>query len=360
MARPPEFLQIAARIRRDNPPSSPDALPGERDLARRYGVSRPTIRKALALLTQQGVLKRRARGAVAVTSEPTVRRITTVVAYVGPVSGPFHAPFLLALLLQASARGYHLRVVPAPDGAPLPEDLIPRLAGSHAVIGGVPDVRKLERACPPAIRLVLVGVSGPDPTLAVSPTRAIHVDLAHGMETAVRYATSFAQEGRVWVVIEPSGAESTPAVAAAHQRRGLGLWLAQMRSKSDYCYLSLDPASHEASTLLRRQFLATKQPTAIVCENIHLALIVREMLRDQAHTHPVHRALPIICLDNDPLTRSIAPELITFNFEEHAIAQQVLAACFFAPAAKNSIVISVQPSMIIPSQTMASSRTTSP
>jgi GntR family transcriptional regulator len=55
---PPPYLDIAARLRglaRTEPPGS--RLPSERELAERFGVSRPTISRALALLRAEGLVE---------------------------------------------------------------------------------------------------------------------------------------------------------------------------------------------------------------------------------------------------------------------------------------------------------------
>ena len=347
MARRPEFPQIAERLQRDYPSSSPDALPGERDLARRYGVSRPTISKALALLTEQGVLKRRAPGAPPAPLRSSKAPKTTIVSYVGPVSGPFHGPFLLTLLIQGSNRGYHLRVIPVPVGEPLPEDVVPRLAGSHAVIGGVADVQALEQACPRAARLVLVGLASPDPALASRPIRAIHVDLAHGMEAAIRHAASLGRKGPVWVTVEAADIGTDIGPERVQRRLSLGLWLGRMRDPPNQDYLSIKPYDMDDQTRLEAQLAAaTPPPTAIVCSSAAVALVARDIVRDLSHTNPTYRSLPIISLGHDPLMQSVAPEIIAFDYGCEAAAHQVLAACFLAPPAKQSTVITIHPALI--------------
>lgn len=101
----PLYLQIVERLRADvlDSPEFRDGmrLPSERDLQARYGVSRPTISKALAALAAEGLLtKSQGRGSFLLTpSSPYPAISSRLIGFVAPVNGEE--------LVQRIHRGIH-------------------------------------------------------------------------------------------------------------------------------------------------------------------------------------------------------------------------------------------------------------
>jgi GntR family transcriptional regulator len=141
-ASTPIYLQVAQALRRwveSGAAEVGSALPSERDLAARLGVSRVTVRQALALLSTQGLLaRRRGSGTFILPLPPEPRRIEhplgTLTSFSddmrsrGLTPGARILDFALsratpqeAMVLNLGARSqvYRIRRLRTADGAPL-------------------------------------------------------------------------------------------------------------------------------------------------------------------------------------------------------------------------------------------------
>lgn len=112
----PQYQQIADLLRAsltDLAGQPSEALPAEQELARKHGVARGTVRNALKVLEDQGLI-RRSVGRVAVTVPEGIRawrqmrqgrRIHVIVGYMGP-PGSWPAPIYDGILTAARQAGY--------------------------------------------------------------------------------------------------------------------------------------------------------------------------------------------------------------------------------------------------------------
>lgn len=113
-----------------------DPLPGEDDLAREYGVSLITVRRAMAELKQDGVIKRvRGMGSFVKAPEKKPRSAERVIAFL--LSHDNNAAVSITRIVAGvmdviSARGYKLLVEWDVTSGPLKAEVIDRLLGAGA------------------------------------------------------------------------------------------------------------------------------------------------------------------------------------------------------------------------------------
>ena len=107
MGRKRKFEGIAAQLRvriRDDRLSPGEALPSERDLAREYDVTRLTLRKAVDLLIQDGILIRQhGRGMFVAARADSAGREKVV--YIGSTEEHFYQTFHSRLCVEGQVRG---------------------------------------------------------------------------------------------------------------------------------------------------------------------------------------------------------------------------------------------------------------
>lgn len=97
----PAYDVVAARMRDEilsGKQSPGERLPGEREMCEHFGVSRITLRHALRLLAEEGLVQRRHGSGNFVAPNPT-RRIPVMIDYTGSMKN--HAPQLRRKLLRS-------------------------------------------------------------------------------------------------------------------------------------------------------------------------------------------------------------------------------------------------------------------
>jgi GntR family transcriptional regulator len=138
----PLYLQLARHLRRnivDGSLAETAALPSERDLADRFGVSRVTVRKALHELSQEGLLRPRQGAGTFVASPPHVeQRLSALTSFSEDMAsrglksgskwlsrtvGAASSDEVLALGLTPGETVCRLRRLRLADGAPMAEEL---------------------------------------------------------------------------------------------------------------------------------------------------------------------------------------------------------------------------------------------
>ena len=136
-ATTPIYLQVSQELQRwltSGDAQAGTALPSERDLALQFGVSRVTVRQALALLTTQGLLERRRGSGTFILPRRIEHPLGTLQSFSedmrarGQTPGARILEFALTqatpqeamtLGLGASSRVYRIRRLRTADGAPL-------------------------------------------------------------------------------------------------------------------------------------------------------------------------------------------------------------------------------------------------
>ncbi|GGJ70319.1 GntR family transcriptional regulator [Deinococcus aquiradiocola] len=223
-ATTPIYLQVAHGIQRwlGTEHATPGtALPSERDLAGQFGVSRVTVRQAIALLTTQGLLERRRGSGTFILPRRIEHPLGTLQSFSddmrarGQVPGAHVLSFALnratpheamTLGLREHSRVYRIRRLRTADGTPLavessvlPED---RVGDLHA------DTLK-DRSL-----YELLSARALVPVRALRHLRAVNADTEHAALLQVRPGAALLMTERVsWL------ADGTPIeLASAHYR----------------------------------------------------------------------------------------------------------------------------------------------
>jgi GntR family transcriptional regulator len=138
----PLYLQLARHLRRnivDGTLAETEALPSERDLAERFGVSRVTVRKALHELSREGLLSPRQGAGTFVSAPPHVeQRLSALTSFsedmasrglrsdsrwIARAVGVASSDEVLALGLTPGERVCRLHRLRLADGLPMAEEL---------------------------------------------------------------------------------------------------------------------------------------------------------------------------------------------------------------------------------------------
>lgn len=318
LQRLPRYLRVLAALRADAVGGAfGHQLPAEPELAGRYGVSRTTLRRAIAVLIDEGVLEARQGAGTFVRSAPGRTRTVGLLVSPGMLAIGDDAYFqqLLDHLLRVFARhGWTLRL------AASTEDMSLRLAAGRganvaacvaAFFGRGDQGVGLLASLP--VPLVLVD-SEP---LADAP--AILADNAEGMRQAVGRLVGLGHRrivhlcGPDW---SPSGRERETGWRAGMAAGGL------VPGDGDVVPGHFDPtcAYHAMTAWWHRH----EPPTAVVCANDLMALGALHWLVD--HGLRPGRDVSVIGCDNLLAASLARPDLATLALDFPAHAEAVYQA----------------------------------
>ncbi|WP_425144835.1 GntR family transcriptional regulator [Deinococcus sp.] len=211
-ATTPIYLQVAQELRRwlkSDAARAGTALPSERDLAQQLGVSRVTVRQALALLTTQGLLERRRGSGTFILPGRIEHPLGTLTSFSddmrarGQMPGAKILDFSLTragpqeamtLSLGASSRVYRIRRLRTADAAPLavessvlPEERVGELSPE-----GLTDASLYE----------LLSSRGLLPVRALRHLRAVNADQEYAALLGVRLGAALLMTERVsWTAL---------------------------------------------------------------------------------------------------------------------------------------------------------------
>ena len=300
MGRPAAYHRIAKDIHRAvKLYGDRQDVPSSRVLARRYGVSRHTIRRALGLLVERGVLADRGPGRSYVrcrsASEPKTHRLYPAVALyllrsVQLTAGDYMGSVLASFLSVASARlrvcverlTPHTSLSPIPGGVLLgsPESRV----GAVVFASGVSDGLLTDLVAGDAIVMTLDSVSNVDGVDCVA------VDCQWEAETAVEYlagqghrtiaflAVGWMTDRERWADgLDPDGWRFEQAMLAAKQRLGLN------HSRDYHIEYIADVAGTDTPerAVVDRLLRLKPRPTAAICFSSTTAQKVVDALRQR-------------------------------------------------------------------------------
>lgn len=318
-ADPPLHFHVLASLRVDclGGIAYGHRLPSEPDLAKRYGVSRTTIRKAIAALTEEGVLE--ARHGAGTFIRPGAGRSRTIGLIIADgvaqhPDDPYAQQLVNTLMLTLARHGWTLRL------ASNAEDMRQSLACEHGAIVsacvaaffGTTDDLLHPLSTMPVPLVLLDSELHPDFSCIVAdniPGMHAAIDRLYGLghRDIVHLA------GPAWAL---SGRERSEGFIAAMQSHGL-----PMRDGDIRCG-SFDVASGYA--IMAGWWMEGRRPTAVVCGNDQMALGAMHWLADQG-IRPGHDVSIIGC-DNIAFAALARPGLATIALDFAAHAQSVLDA----------------------------------
>jgi DNA-binding LacI/PurR family transcriptional regulator len=318
--RQPRYQRALAALRGDVLGGVfPHRLPTEMDLAKRYEVSRMTLRRAIGVLVEEGLLEGR-RGAgtfLRLNAAPS----STVVLLMAPdlaanIDDPYHQQLTLALVHACTRRGWTLRV------APSIEDLTVRLtAGRNLPISGCIAVAFAadSAAALASIPLRVVVVDG-EP---LAQGTAILPDSSSGIRAVVNRLVALGHREIVHCagsLEKPAGRERLQAYLGAMGDAGVPLRggsVAQGRFLIEDGYAAM-----------ARWWDGAVRPTAVVCANDMMAIGAMHWLTERGIA--IGRQVSLVGCDGLSMSRLTWPGLSTLaiDFMAHLDAglQAVLEA----------------------------------
>lgn len=219
--RPAKFGRIADDLRRRVLEGALEGrIPGERDLARAYGVHVLTANKAVTSLVRDGLL-RRVRGVGTFVTRLRRRRTGTLAAVVGNVRAPLHARIVRGMDSAAHASRQHL-IFHNDQGDPAREnEFIARLLADEKADGflvwpaafdlSTPGMRRLAESGVPYVVFPHVDSAAPEGASSVTS------DDCEAARVAVRHLAGLGHE-RIGFVAAGDG--SLDRLHVASRRRG--------------------------------------------------------------------------------------------------------------------------------------------
>lgn len=319
MARtdPPRHLAVLASLRVDCLGGAAYAgrLPSEPELARRYDVSRATIRRAIAALVAEGVLE--ARHGAGTFIRPGADRARTVGLLISETvaknpDDPYAQQLVNHLVLTLAARGWSLRLARsaeemrvglASEGGAVVSACVAAFYGGEqlAPLQGMPvPLVLLDSELHPGLPCVLADNRGGMRDAVARLLRLGHRDIAH-------------LAGGSWAL---SGRERRAAFVDALAAAGLAPRDGRVREGA------FDIASgHAGMAALARDGAL---PTAVVCGNDLMAVGALRWLAE--HGLAAGRAVSVVGCDDIAIAGLLRPGLATIALDFAAHAQAVLDA----------------------------------
>jgi DNA-binding LacI/PurR family transcriptional regulator len=344
MPRPQSFPSLARRIRLEllDGPGTP-RLPGERELAVRYGTSRPTIRKALTLLAGDGLIDRRHGLATARTRPLTSAQRT--IAYVGETGTHFHQDFFLALTDLMHVQGH--RLVPlATDRDPTRlQRLAEELPGCDAILASTPLVSLVRNANPTAT-LVAVGLHRFDLTTLGSNLRCVWGDRRRAVEIATHHVITRGHQ-RIAYLGARSRADLIPGMIEPAEDALFGFRCALLgQGLSETCHAVITSEAEERDRELASFLIAVRKSkaTAVVCDMDYTASLLVGTMRAAGLRIP--RDLAVTGVGNTPWCDTMRPALTTVDYRHQELAMHALAACVLPPPMTCEAIV-VEPRLVV-------------
>jgi DNA-binding LacI/PurR family transcriptional regulator len=286
-------------------------LPPEVDLARHYGVSRMTLRRAISALIDEGILESRQGSGTYVRTEAQQARIVEVViaeSLNDHPEGPFQQQLMLYLLNAAAQRGWTLRV--APHLADLQARLSTGRASPFSACIAVAYATHHREALA-QLPVPVVSVDG-EPTTS-GPT--ILPDNQRGIATAVTRLRDLGHR-RIAHLAGPqsqsAGRERLEGFCAAMTELGLAVDGSSVKPG--------DFTIEAGQQAMESWWRMPTPPTAVVCANDMMAIGAAHWLL--ARGLRVGRDVSLVGFDGLPLTKVCWPPLATLeiDFSVHATA----------------------------------------
>lgn len=314
-SRPSEAGRVAAELRLDIVEGRlAGRLPGHDVMAERYRVSRVTLRKAVSVLIEEGLLDvRHGSGSYVRPVQGVTRTIALVVApdLARHHTDLYHQRMLTSMIYACAERGWLLRI------APNIEDLACRMRGPHsAAVSGCLAIAfgKEHHDGLRALPVPVVNVDG-DP---IAGSGSILPDNAGGVRLAIRHLASLGHVRIAHLAGAPGKlASEERATAFAEAMAELGLPVPD--GFIEFGNFTMD-AGRDA---MRRWWLREPRPTAVFCANDMMAIGACKWAWE--HGLRVGHDVSIVGCDGLAVGYMIWPTLTTLSIDfarhaEHALS----------------------------------------
>ncbi len=311
----------------------PADLPAERDLALRFRVSRPTIRKALQILRAQGAagLMSAEHGARAPVDAP-------LLAYIGETGTHFYQDLFVAIAQCAQEQGFRIASASIDGSADLPAAELAALSGASAVICMTERLAGVRALIPPTVPVVVVGLlrAADD-----GPARCVWGDRRAAAALAVEHLISAGHRQLACIISDESARDGAyEPDDSAHARTLVELgFLAALQAHGLTPCAPLQSANRVQLATLRQTGC-----TAVVCDMDFTA--TRIYAAAQAAGLRIPQELSVVGIGDTPWCRSLRPELTSIDFRPREIATYAVAACGMGLPDKHEAIL-VQPRLII-------------
>ena len=279
-----------------------DKLPGERTLAKEYGFSYMTIRKAVDNLVSQGLLYKIPMKGTYVADRKTGKKKTKIIGYfldssiVAGLTSPYYSLIFNALQRQSEKHGYSL-IYFTDIGDPSSYKHMNNIDG--AIISCFPRIEHIVHEINQHIPVVVIDNSSSDKTIP-----SVIIDNFNAVRSSIHYLCSMGHK-RIGFI---TGLEDSDVGKNrfAGYRSGLSNHGLKMNEKlvfrGDY--------SFESGAKGADYFLSLKNPpTAIACANDAMAIaLIRQVVQ---HGLNVPDDISVIGFDDIAVASQIAPSLTT-------------------------------------------------
>jgi DNA-binding LacI/PurR family transcriptional regulator len=281
-----------------------DKLPGERSLAKQYGFSYMTIRKAVDNLVAEGLLYRiPMKGTFVVDSRARKTKTKTkIIGYfldssiAAGLTSPYYSLIFNALQKQASKRGYSLIYLTDVDESSS-VSFFNRIDG--LIMSCFPRIEHIVHQVNQHIPVVVIDNSSSDKTIP-----SIIIDNFNAISSAVNYLCSLGHK-RIGFI---TGLEDSDVGKNRHAGYVHGLAVNGLKHKEELVFKG--NFSFKSGLAGANYFLSlTKPPTAIICANDSMAIAAIRKISNSGLRVPDD--ISIIGFDDIAVASQIAPSLTT-------------------------------------------------
>ncbi len=360
MARPSKFTSVAAQLKARIDAgtgvfAAGNLLPPEEELAAQFGVTRQTLRKAVATLVADGLVVRRP-GCGTFVPFPAARGAQRdSLLYVGSTTEHYYQAFYEALCAEAERRGKAVTAF-TPSGAADSLRRLRQLADSHRRLICMTEAwRKVRQALPAGLHVTLVSgsASADHVDRDQPPTYLISTDPYRAAKLAVEYLADlghrrigFASPGRAVGGDPMSGAVWPGYVPYLGYRSGLlerGLTETGGLAVPDQLMNNGDFAEGHYRYFARHLDDFDPSPTAYVVANDFRAGPLLRALRERGRRVP--EEVSLVGIGNTPWAQAVDPPLTSVCLGETEMAR--LAVTLNAePEPKTTRIVRVDPELV--------------
>ena len=279
-----------------------DKLPGERALAKQYGYSYMTIRKAVDNLVAEGLLYKIPMKGTFVADRKTSKKKTNIIGYfldssiAAGLTSPYYSLIFNALQKQASKHGYSL-IYFSDIGDPSSYKHIHKMDG--AIISCFPRIEHIVDEINQHIPAVVIDNSSSDKSIP-----SIIIDNFNAVRSSVNYLCSIGHK-RIGFM---TGLEDSDV--GKNRYAGYRSGLSDNGLKMNKKLVFRGDYSFESGAKGADYFLSLKNPpTAIMCANDAMAIaLIRQAVQRGIN---VPDDLSVIGFDDIPVASQISPALTT-------------------------------------------------
>ena len=329
MPRPAKYTAVADALRQQIDAgrfAAGELLPTEQELAGQYGISRLTLRKALAQLEAEELVVRRS-GAGTVVRHDLVPAAAGQVLYVGQTQDHYFTKLYEALCSEARSRGFTVGSLDA-DAAARRRDVLQRSRRLVCVEDAWPRIEPLVAADAHVTCIGgFYGISRPGEL-----GRAMYVvssDTYRAIGLAVDHLVSLGHR-RIALVDHAHHPGPTPWRGRIHPRRStyLGycsaLLKAGIRDERVIGVPTFEVGSRDWQIECLRHYLAevANAPTAFVCAQDFQAGALLRALKEEGYRVPADAS--VVGLGDTPWTEWLAPPLTSVRLGEAEMARLAL------------------------------------